>query len=294
MAGLSENGSTNGAESAIPAPAKATSTASAQRYGRVARAGGQRRSAQPAPAKRSAPRAPIQLADNDSGDGQLVLLTEAGATVHITPASVAESLRYMLGRVRLGEGGPLPERVGVTSALSGEGTSFIARSLALVLAHDAAQRVCLVDLNWWAPSPWVGDEAPAEGIADVIRDSLSLDDVIIATGNPALSLLPAGATTASERPMLAYGPELDKILVELSSTFDHVIIDLPAVRATSEALRLAEISHSIALVVNQGVTPENEVKGAIEELTGVSMLGVILNRSSSKIPKFIRNRIPGG
>jgi Mrp family chromosome partitioning ATPase len=299
MAGLTESGGagntdrSDGANGAVPTPTKPAASTKAPHYGRVARAAGQRRTPASAP-QRPTPRAPIPLIENPSADGRLVLLTQAGATVHITPAPVAESLRYMLGRMRLGESGALPERLGVTAALSGEGTSFIARSLALVLAHDVAQQVCLVDLNWWAPSLWVADETPAEGIADVIRNSLSLADVIIPTGTPSLSILAAGATSASERPLLAYGPELEKVLVELSTIFDQVVIDLPAVRATSEALRLAELSRSVALVVRQGVTPESEVKSAVEELTGVSLLGVILNRSSSKVPRFIRNRIPGG
>jgi Mrp family chromosome partitioning ATPase len=46
-------------------------------------------------------------------------------------------------------------------------------------------------------------------------------------------------------------------------------------------------------VVNQGVTPEDKVKSALEDLSGVPVLGVILNRSSSKVPRVIRRRIPG-
>jgi Mrp family chromosome partitioning ATPase len=243
--------------------------------------------------RRRATRGPIQLAEAAQADGRLALTTESGEVVQVAPPAVAESLRYMMARLRLGDGVDMPERVGITSAISGEGVSFVTRSLALVLANDTGRRVCLIDLNWWAPAPWPGDGASQPGVADTIRDGLRLDHALVATGHPGLFILPAGRTTLSERPMLANSPELDKILVELSETFDHVLIDLPAVRATSEALRLAEASRAVAVVVNQGVTPEDEVKSVVDELHGIHLLGVILNRSSTKIPRVIRRRLPG-
>jgi Mrp family chromosome partitioning ATPase len=224
-------------------------------------------------------------------DGDLTLLDQAGGVVHLAPPPVTESLRYMLARSRLG-GGELPDRLGFTSALRGEGVTFVCRSLALVLTNDAASRVCIVDLNWWAPSGWPGDEERA-GISDVIDGSVSLEQALVTTGNPGLQILPAGATTVMDRPVLANSPDIEKILLELSETFDHVLLDLPAVHATSEALTLAENCGSIAMVVNQGVTPADQVKSALDELSGVPVLGVILNKSSTRVPRLIRRRIPG-
>jgi Mrp family chromosome partitioning ATPase len=223
----------------------------------------------------------------------LTLLDAAGVSVHVTPAPVTESLRYMLARMRLGDAGELPERLGLTSAISGEGVTFLARSLALVVANDTGRQVCLVDLNWWAPPSPLGYLANASGVAQVIQGTLSLENAIVSTGNPNLWVLPAGPTAISERPQLVHGPELEKILVTLSETFDHVVLDLPAIAATSESLMLAETSRSLAVVVSHGVTPEGEVKSALEHLSGVTVVGVILNRSSSKVPRFIRRRLTG-
>ena len=47
------------------------------------------------------------------------------------------------------------------------------------------------------------------------------------------------------------------------------------------------------VVVQQGVTPDNEVKAALEQLDGFPVLGVMLNRSVSKIPRMLRRRLPG-
>ena len=99
----------------------------------------------------------------------------------------------------------LPDRLGFTSAVSGEGASFLSRSLALILANDVARRVCIVDLNWWSPSEWP-EEGEMGGMADVARGMLSVEDALIPTTNPGLSYVPAGATTAAERPLLAHRP----------------------------------------------------------------------------------------
>jgi Mrp family chromosome partitioning ATPase len=225
-------------------------------------------------------------------DGSLSLLDEGGTLVQFAPARVTESLRYMIGRLRLVEGEDLPERLGVTSAISGEGVTFVARTLGMVLANDAGKRVCVVDLNWWSPSNWPSD-GEQMGVADVLRDGCAVERTIVETAFPNLYVLPAGMAAPVERPALARSTDLEKMLVELSEDFDHVLIDLPAVYATSESLTLAENCRQVVVVVGQGLTPDRQVKGALDELRGISVLGVILNRSRTKIPRVIRKRLPG-
>jgi Mrp family chromosome partitioning ATPase len=222
-------------------------------------------------------------------DGELTLFDEAGATVHVALPAVTESLRYMLARLRLDEI-EIPTRLGLTSAISGEGVTYVTRSLALVLTNDAARNVCIVDLNWADPAEW-SRGVPEAGLAEVIRDSLPLEQAFVPTGNLGLSFLPAGTAPIAERPVLANSPELRQVLAELSQNFHHVLLDLPAVHATSEALMLAEQSDALAFVVNQGVTPEAQIKAALDQLGGVETLGIILNRSVSKIPRFVRRRM---
>jgi Mrp family chromosome partitioning ATPase len=224
-------------------------------------------------------------------DGELMLLGEMGEVIHVATPPVTEAIRYMLARLRL-DNADLPERLGLTSALRGEGVTFVTRSLALVLTSDAARNVCIVDLNWASPSDWI-DGPPPVGVADVLRDGLPLDQAFVTTGNHGLSFLPAGVATVADRPVLANSTELEAMLNELGGRFHHVLLDLPAVHATSEALTLAEYSSAVALVVNQGVTPESQVKSALDQLAGVPMTGLILNRATSKIPRLVRRRMTG-
>jgi len=222
----------------------------------------------------------------------LALIDANGTVVQIMPTAITESLRYMVARMRVGDGGEFPARIGLTSSIRGEGVSLMARALALVLS-DGSRKVCLVDLNWWSPTVWPGVEEPVDGLAQVILGWSTLDAALMPMGNPGLSVLPAGPASSSERPLLSSSQELEKILVELSQRFDHVVLDLPAVLVSSEALTLAEKVGSIAVVIHQGVTPEGRVTSTFEELEGIPVVGAILNRYSSKIPRRIRRRVAG-
>jgi len=224
------------------------------------------------------------------GDAGLTLHDQHGNEIHTASAPVIASLRSLVARLRVGDG--IPARIGVISAIKGEGVTSVVRSLALVLASDAAKRVCIVDLNWWSPADWpaAGEQG---GMAEVLSGRLPLAQALVPTGSPSLFVVPAGAASILERPVLASGPELGPILATLTASFDHVLVDLPAVHATSEALTLAEHAGALAVVVRQGITSESQVKAALDELSGVPMLGIVLNAASTSVPSPILHRILG-
>jgi Mrp family chromosome partitioning ATPase len=222
-------------------------------------------------------------------DGGLAILDAEGTLLHVTPSKVAASLRYFLARVQLHDSGGLPSRLALTSALVGEGVTYITRSLAAVLAYDTSSTVAVVDLNWRRPNAEGTEEE--HGLADVIESDAALDDVIRPTTNPRLSLVPAGAVAVARRPALAAGAALPAALDELEKRFDHLLFDLPPVLATSEAMNLSQFADSYALVVRQGATSEAQVEAALEEMQGGEVLGVILNRYDSSIPRRIRRLV---
>jgi Mrp family chromosome partitioning ATPase len=222
-------------------------------------------------------------------EGSLLLVDEWGTALQMVPRAVAESMRLMVARLRVGE--DLPKRIGLTSTIQGEGVSFLARTLGLLLTHDTPKTVCIAELNWWSDSA-NGDDAPL-GVSDVVKDRATLSDVLVSTGNPGLTLLRPGATTIAERPYLSNSVELENILAELDEEHDHLILDLPAMSSSADALTLAQKATALIFVVQQGVTPQADAKQALEQMQGLPVLGAVLNRSSSRVPGFIRRRVGG-
>jgi Mrp family chromosome partitioning ATPase len=201
-------------------------------------------------------------------------------------------LRYLLERIQLNHAAGLPRKLAITSTLSGEGVTFIARALGAVIGHDLERTVCVVDLNWWSEHA-EGDVRRASGLAGVIEDGLPIDDAIKPPVLPNLHELAAGVAPSSRRSLLANSPELAAVVEHLGETYEHVVLDLPAVLVTSNALTLARLSDAVALVVRQGVTTDSQVATALDELRGVVSLGVILNKTSSHIPRRIRQLVGG-
>ena len=80
--------------------------------------------------------------------------------------------------------GGLPNRVAMTSALKGEGVSYVTRSLAAVIAYDTDRSVVVVDTNWRRPDPMATEQPPA-GLADAIEHGTPIDDIIVDDVEPA-------------------------------------------------------------------------------------------------------------
>ena len=230
-----------------------------------------------------------QLSGGDTGDGGLAIVALDRGLLHWASPEIVAGIRLMLARLQAHEKGLLPTRLTLTSALDGEGVTFVGLSLASLLAHDSCYRTCFVDLNWWTPSK-VNIEGQS-GIADVIKGDATLDQVLIQTINPLLSVVPAGHVPPTERSLLAKRPELRDLLDDLGAQFDHLVLDLPAVLSTSDAIVLASLADRYALVVRHGVTTSEQVQAVLEELRHLSSLGLILNQVHSSIPRPLLRRI---
>ena len=132
---------------------------------------------------------------------ELLVTDLAGAVLHRVPSSVSKATRYLVARLLHSETA-IPPRLGFTSALQGEGVTFVSRSVAAIIANDLRYNVCLVDLNWASRSSNDSD-TDTLGLADVIRQTNTLEEVIIETNDPSLLILPAGSASVAERPLLA-------------------------------------------------------------------------------------------
>ena len=89
-------------------------------------------------------------------------------------------------------------------------------------------------------------------------------------------------------PLAAPSPTFSKLL---NKVFDAVVIDAPPVLKATEAATVVRHAEATLLVVRQGVTTERQLATALDELSGTE-LGVIVNRSSTRVPKLLRRFIP--
>jgi Mrp family chromosome partitioning ATPase len=252
--------------------------------------------------------------DSDLYATALTLATTDGQFYRTIHPDVVVHLRRML--TELTYTNSLPHCLSVLSALRGEGVSYTALALGLVIANDLARRVCVVDLNWWSPGllaqidpalvaasevrrrfwqkPPVIAPTPFDkpGLADVIAGAVSIDEALIETDRPNLVLVAAGTVPVLQRPTIARSDALKQIITELADQFDHILLDVPAILTTSDAIALASLGDACCLVVRQGVTSTYHVQQSLDAVKHLPMLGVLLNRIKINTPNWVLKFIP--
>lgn len=206
------------------------------------------------------------------------------------PNDIVVPLRHMVSRLM--QAGTWPAHVSIIAALREEGVTYTAVALAAMIASDWKKTVAVIELNWHTPGlTTLLNTATSAGVASLL-DGSDLDAALIATSLPNLYFLPAGELPAEQRSVISRGAALAAVVDRMKQRFDLVLLDIPAVLTTSDAIPLASLGAACLLVVRQGVTPKSKVQAALDDVKHLPQLGVVLNRVKYKTPRFIRRWIP--
>ena len=189
--------------------------------------------------------------------------------------------RYRRLRLCLEQGTPAfpsrPQATVMTSAVPGEGKTTTAMNLALAYAEDRKCRTLLIDADLRRPSvSHFINPKPALGLSEVLAAGSSLDHALVEMSDSKLWVLAAGAP--SETPLeLLQKKELGKMIAELRTRFDRIVIDAPPTVPFTDAAVLASHADGALLVVRAGATTAPLVRRARESMAGANVLGVVLN-----------------
>jgi protein-tyrosine kinase len=171
----------------------------------------------------------------------------------------------------------------VTSALPGEGKTFTSINLAMSLAMEVDSSVLLVDADVAHPSvlSTLG-LPPAPGLMDLLTHSnLALENVLLRTNIPRLSILPAGSSQSFATELLA-SQAMGSLVQDLSRRHpDRVILfDSPPILPTTESRVLASYMGQVVLVVAARRTTHGAVRQAVTALKGCPNVVTVLNKST--------------
>jgi len=169
---------------------------------------------------------------------------------------IAEQFRSLRTTLHFLGIGKKNKRVMVTSAIAGEGKSFVASNLAVTLAMTG-KKVALLDFDLNHPTlhhkfnlkQTIGISEYLEGKAteaDIIQPSLI---------NENLSVLLTGKLPADPAELILNG-RAEQLLNYLEIDFDFIIVDVPPVGPVSDAYILAPICDATLFVVRHAYTPK--------------------------------------
>jgi len=186
-----------------------------------------------------------------------------------------------------------PTVLGITSAIQGEGKTTVALHLALSIARGSFKRICLLDLGLTGTSVagLLAVQPNDAGLIAAVEDEGNHLPTLQVSGIDNLSIVLGGrAPTNPQR--LARSPRLAQILEAARDAFDIVIVDLPST-STGNALPLTRLTDGVVLVARTGATPSDLVSAAIETVGRDRGIGVVMNRTQSQVPQWIRRRLVG-
>lgn len=171
----------------------------------------------------------------------------------------------------------------VTSAIPGEGKSFTSVNLAMSIAMELDHTVLLVEADVAKPAMarYLGLPEDVKGLVDFLSDDrMSLDEVLLRTNIPKLTLLRAGRPHPQATELLA-SQHMSRLTSELAQRYpDRVVIfDAPPMLVSSEAAVLSSLVGQIVMVVEYGKTPQRIVKDALKLIGDDKIVGIVLNKS---------------
>ena len=178
--------------------------------------------------------------------------------------------------------GPVPNTVLVTSAIAGEGKSFVSFNLALSVSRERDLDVLLVDADVakrHLTSLLGADACPGltDAAADAQLDPLQL---VLATDVPGLYFLPSGQRTSLASELFASRRMTDLVTALRQAASDSIVVfDSSPLLATTETQVLASLVDQIVLVVRAESTPQPLVLEAVRDLPAEKQIRCVLNQA---------------
>ena len=198
----------------------------------------------------------------------------------LTPDSIsAEMFKVIRGMILYNQNRPAPKAIMVTSALPGEGKTFVASNLAVSFAKSLNENVLLIDSDLRRPSVHkMFGYANEYGLSDHLRGRKDIPELLIKTEIKQLTLLLSGEPPSNPVELLS-SQRMGDFIKEAKNRYPDrfIIIDATPGQITAETNVIANHVDGIILVVMNGKTPRALLQQTVENLERKKILGIVFN-----------------
>ncbi|MEM6261874.1 MAG: polysaccharide biosynthesis tyrosine autokinase [Bacteroidota bacterium] len=207
-----------------------------------------------------------------SKDSVLIGATNANRALAESFRAVRVTLQYLIA-------GKKKMVIGLTSSQSGEGKTFCAANLSVVMAQSG-KRTVLIDADLRKPKydKYYENESNKIGLSSYLAGLNQEEEIVRSTHIPNLDIVPSGPV-ASDAVDLISKPRLESLINTMRDRYDYVIIDTPPLGLVSDYLIIKEYTDYNIYVVRHGYT-DTKALDRINELYNterITNLGLIIN-----------------
>lgn len=169
--------------------------------------------------------------------------------------------------------------IAMSSYTSKAGKSFISANLALVLA-ETGKRVLLIDADFAEGRVHkYFESAQVPGLSELIMGQYELSECLHSTAFN-IDFIPRGTLPKNAAKHLQ-NENCERILKQLASVYDIVLVDAPPIIPLQESLPIHCLAGHSYLVLNSGQHTVHEIKKMLNQLErqGATISGFLLNRA---------------
>jgi capsular exopolysaccharide synthesis family protein len=225
----------------------------------------------------------IAKATDDSGiDPRIV-------TYFDPKSAISEQYRIIRTHIQLNNFPKPLKTIVLSSALHGEGKTITAVNLAIIMAHDLDKTVLLVDCDLRGGTiHQLLAVNPTQGLSDILINDIPLESAFYKTRINNLTILPRGDIPHNPSELLG-SKRMRRLLEELKSRFDYIILDSPPLIPLTDASVLSAQVDGVIFIIQAYRTLRRMVEHAQNSFKYVhaKILGLVLTQTEDYISKYM-------
>jgi protein-tyrosine kinase len=183
------------------------------------------------------------------------------------------------------------QTLGISAAGEGEGKTLTAINLAMSIAAEIGQEAVLIDLDLRKPSVHKRFGIEPGSFVD-LKDYLEghtddVTDLLVTPGVDRLGCI-LNSTPIDRSSDLLASPRGQKLFDDLRAKLQPgtvIVVDLPPLLSTDDALVVASMVDTMLFVVAEGHTKRHDLAEAQQLLQEFNVIGTLLNKSVERDPR---------
>jgi protein-tyrosine kinase len=207
----------------------------------------------------------------------------------VNPESLeTEIFKVLRGKILFPASGKPPRSIMITSAVPGEGKSFVAANLAVNMAQNIEDHVLLMDCDLRRPTMHrIFGLGRVKGLSEHLANGNKIPDLLIKTGLGKLSLLASGVPPDNPSEVLS-SAKMANLLDELKTRYQdrYLIIESPPPMLAPETIAIAKHVDAVIVVIKFGSTPMDAVEELIDNLGKEIIIGAVINRFDARTSRY--------